>query len=85
MEKISSYLEKFSKLTLPNETIRKSIAEIIKEELREIIEIKDISINKNVAYVRGGSGLKSEIFLKKNKILQKIEEVAGKKEIIDIR
>ena len=85
MEKIGNYLEKFSKLTLPNETIRKSIAEIIKEELREIIEIKDISINKNVAYIKGGSGLKSEVFLKKNKILQKIEKITGKKEIVDIR
>ena len=85
MEKISSYLEKFKKLALPNETVRRSIAQIIQEELKEPLEIKDISVNKNIAYIRGGSVLKSEIFLKKRKILNKIEEVTGKKDILDIR
>ena len=85
MENINRYLEKFQQLTLPNEKIRKTISGVIEEELQTQIDFKDILVSNKIAYIKGGSNLKSEIFQKKEKILGKIEQYSGKKQIIDIK
>jgi hypothetical protein len=85
MQNINSYLDKFKNLAVPNESIRKDVAGIIKNEIGIDLEIKDISIKNMVAYIKGGSAVKSEIFLRKKKILEKIKEADKNNEIVDIR
>ncbi len=85
MEKINTLLERFKKITIPNEAERRSLAEIILEETKIEIEIKDISIKNYIAYIKSSGGVKSEIFIKKRKILDKLNQNKNPKIVVDIR
>lgn len=87
MENIAKFLEKFMGLAAPNEKPRRMIVEVIENLLGSKLEMKDVSIKENIAYIKGGSHLRSEIFLNKEKILEAIRERTAKDEevIIGIR
>ncbi|MDO8493302.1 MAG: hypothetical protein Q7S19_02045 [bacterium] len=72
MQKINGYLERFKRLTIPNEEVRKKLLGIIEEVVGVQIEIKDILIKNKIAHIKTGAMVKSEIFLNKRSILDRL-------------
>ncbi len=61
--------------------------EIIKSVLEDqipFVETKDVSIKEGVLKIKLTAIKKQELFLKKNKIIDKINTIAGEKIVIDI-
>ncbi len=85
MQKINDLLGKYKKLAIPNEDLRKKISDIIFEELKLEIDFKNVSIKNSIAYIKCESIERSEIFLKKKKILNKIADSRLTPKIADIR
>lgn len=85
MLKINNYLEKFKNISVPSEGVRKDVSQAIKDEIGLELEVKNISIKNMVIYVKCDSSAKSEIFLRKNKILDRLKKAKKNEEILDIR
>ncbi|MFA6797407.1 MAG: hypothetical protein WCR40_01740 [Candidatus Paceibacterota bacterium] len=76
---IAKYLEKFKVISCSRDFIRNSLAEVIKNICYIEIDPKKIDVKNYVARINEKPIVKSEIFLKKEKILKSLsEEVGGK-------
>lgn len=85
MQNISAYLEKFKKLTPPDDSLRTKIVQIISDLFEEEIKKEDVRLRNGIVFMSiKNSKLKSEIFLKKRKILEEIKKNFGEK-VRDIR
>ncbi|MBI3633907.1 MAG: hypothetical protein HY226_06510 [Candidatus Vogelbacteria bacterium] len=85
MEKISSFLDRFKNINIPDEAVRKNLSDIIGVEIGEKINFKDITIKSGIATISCGAAIKSEIFIKKTKILEVLAAKDGKHTVVDIR
>lgn len=86
MENISHFLDKFKKFGKPDILVREKTAEIIKKEIGVDIDNKKIKLRDCVIYVETHDHiLKSEIFLKKRKILSFLQDFCSDKNIKDIK
>ena len=72
MKNLSSLLEKFKNIKNPKEDKIKIATIVSKEISKEITEDK-ISITKNILSIKTDNYLKTEIFLKKEKILEELK------------
>lgn len=84
MKGISSFFDKFNNVAIKEIKKREIISFCIESVTKQKIEIKDIHIKEGVLTIRGNQSFKSEIFLKKKKILDLISE-KGNVKIVDIR
>lgn len=84
MEKLNRFFEKFQNRAVEEIGKRTIIVEIIKEYTKVDLDMKDISIQKGTIKVKANHSAKSEIFLKKEKILKKINENLPKLKINNI-
>jgi len=80
---IGKYLEKFTKLSTSRSFLRESVASSIKEVCGFDIELTKIDEKKGIVRISERPIIKSEIFLKKQKILNSLEKKIGKK-VFDI-
>ena len=86
MESISNFLEKFKKFGKPDILVREKTAEIIKKGIGIDIDNKKIKLREGVIYIETHDHLlKSEVFLKKRKILTFIQDLFKDKNIRDIK
>jgi len=86
MEKISIFLNKLKKFSRPDILTREKTAEIIEEETGFKITEKDVFIRNRTIFLKiHNSVLKNEIYLKKEKILKKIQDLSGNKNVLDIK
>ena len=74
MENISIYLKKFENLKCSDTEIKKTLAEVIKDLLKKDIDLQKISINGSKIFIEESGPIKSELFLYKNKIKERLEE-----------
>lgn len=65
--------------------MRRKLADIIEEKTNVRLNDRDIKIIGPVAYCAVESGLKNMLFLKKEDVLRRLEEVLGKTTIKDIQ
>ncbi|MFA6397867.1 MAG: hypothetical protein WDK96_03445 [Candidatus Paceibacterota bacterium] len=80
---ISKFLEKF-KIKLSSDDDRKdSILNIINETIGSCLEKGDIKIKNGVLFIKNSPQIKSEIFMKKEKILEQLS--LYKTNIFDIK
>lgn len=77
---IGKYLEKFKKFSLSRDFLRNSVSESIKEICKIEIDPKKIEVKSGIARISERPVIKTEIFLKKQKILENLK----KKKKIDI-
>jgi hypothetical protein len=75
MFNISSFLEKFKKISEDNSFIKKTVIEAILFVTGFLVEEKDIEVSGSKVKIRQSSVLKNEIFLTKEKILKKLREL----------
>ena len=80
---IGKYLEKFKKFSQSRDFLRNSVAESIKEICNIEIDPKKIEVKDGVARISERPIIKSEIFLKKTKILEILSKKTENK-IIEI-
>ena len=86
MKKIDGFLKRFEKITIPDESVRLKTAEILSSEFGEEIKKEDISVKNGIIFIKTkDASLKSDIFLKKQKIIDNINSYLGKITIRDIR
>ena len=76
-DSITSFFDRFKKITLPDESVRKTASEVLKEVIGVDIDISCISVEGSVLRIKNNSFIKSEIFLHKEKILQSLKEKLG--------
>jgi len=84
-DKLSNHLSKYRNITPPDDFTREYVSKILKKKLKISINKKQISIRNNVLYIETEPVYKNEVFLKKEKLLEAINEISKKKIIKDIR
>jgi len=82
---IKAFLERFKGITIPNESVRKFVAKIVKEKIDIEIDIKNIEYKNRVVSVNEHSAIKNEIFLNKKEILRSLRDEFGKDSPKDIK
>lgn len=76
---IAKYLEKFKVMSCSRDFLRNSLADSIKQVCHIEIDPKKIDIKAGLARINERPIVKSEIFLKKDKILKSLSEEVGEK------
>lgn len=85
MELLKQFLQKFSHLTLPDDTLKRFFIELAEKDFGLKIERSQLSVRNGVLFVNVSPTIKSELFLRKHKILLKLKETLGSKAPHDIR
>ena len=78
-------MKKFQILRLPDEFLKTELIRIVKNDFGVELCKKDITINKGMVYIDANSCVKNEIYVKKTKLIKKINEMSINKTIKDIR
>ena len=85
MKGIGQFFDKFKNSAVQEIQKRVIICDILKDETKQDIPIEKISIKNAVLTVNADQIIKSELFLKKHKILDKIKKQLPRMVITDIR
>lgn len=85
MQEIKDLLTRFKNILHTEESKKSSIIEIIKECTSVALEPKELEIKSNQIYINTKPINKSQIFLKKEEILNKLRDLPQKQIIQDIR
>ncbi|MFH1626613.1 MAG: hypothetical protein ABH971_00690 [bacterium] len=72
-------LEKFKRMSQSRDFLRNSVAEVIKEVCNIEIDLKKIEVKNYIARINEKPIIKTEIFLKKIKILENLDKKTGGK------
>ena len=73
MEHISFFLKKFENLGAKEFLAKEEVSRIIEEKFKIKIITKDISFDKGKLIIKGSRSLKSELYLRKEEIVDEIE------------
>lgn len=84
MIEIKDLLLKFNNLLFSEEVKKNSIISVINETIGLNLESKDIKIKNNIIYLNIKPIYKNEIFIKKDLIFSKLNNILGKKTPIKI-
>ncbi len=82
MFNLDKFLDKFKKIKPP---INYIIIDIIKNELNVNIKSENILIKNNIIYIKTKPIIKSEVFIKKQKILELIKNKTNNNKFKDIK
>ena len=74
MDHINKFFKKISNLTPPQRYTKRACKSVIKNLLNIDVEEDKINIKRNTIYIQESPSIKSEIFLNKKEILQKLQE-----------
>jgi len=85
MDRLSNYLSKFTRVLSSRAGVKKSVQKIIFEVLGIELEGNTILIKETVIYIKATPPIKAELFLRKKKIIERLNTTLGKKVITDIR
>lgn len=85
MKGISHFFDKIKNSAIQEIQKRTAISDIIKQVIGQTIPIESISINNGVLKITASQVLKSEIYIKKKLILNKISLQLPTIKIIDIK
>ena len=85
MELIKGYLQKIAQLSLPDDSLKRLLLEILAEDLKIKLDRRQLKIRQGVVTIEASPLIKSEIFIAKTKIITKLKTVLGPKAPIDLR
>jgi len=74
MKTINSFLKRFEKIKVPNDSVRKEFKKIILKRFSFELSFRKIKVQNNKIYFSAPAVLKNEIFLHKKEILEKINK-----------
>jgi hypothetical protein len=72
MDGIKLYLERFKNLLPPDDQLKTLLVEIIKEECGVSLEKKSITVSRWSVFVKAPAAAKSEIYLHREQILERL-------------
>lgn len=79
MNQISFFLEKFKNIELQGVLVREALILAVKEECGILLPESAVSLKNGTLIVRAHPAAKSELFMKKERILARVERILGKK------
>lgn len=82
---IKKYLEKFKVLVSKREDVYLLISDVIFENIKKRIEVKNINIKGVFLYLSVSPLVKSEILIKKKEILDTLNSKIENRKILDIK
>ncbi|MES2087941.1 MAG: hypothetical protein V4467_03020 [Patescibacteria group bacterium] len=85
MEKISFFLEKFKTLGLGDILTKRLFAEQVEKVLNIKLNKDDVSLRDGVIYVKAHPVLKSELYMKKQLVIDELSKVLGSVKITGLR
>lgn len=85
MKGIGEFLKRFADFTPPVKSIQRAVAAAIRETFKVEVSENDVSVRDNVAFIAASGALKSEIVLRREELLKRLEETHGKPLVRDIR
>ena len=71
---ISIFLQKFENLGLKEFLVKEEVSKIIEKICSVKVSTKDIDYNRGKLTIKGSRSLKSELFMKKEEIIEEIEK-----------
>ena len=77
MEAIKLHLEKFRRLSPPDDELKTLLLTAIKEELGATLDKKAISFQGLTVFLRAPAALKAEIYLHQEAILERLHHLAS--------
>lgn len=85
MFKISDYLDKFTSALSDGRALKDSIVKVIYTVCGVNLDLKTVDVRDGAVYINATPIIKNEIFLKKQRILDKLEIELGSRKITEIR
>ena len=85
MFNIGSFFEKFNNAALKEIKRRDIVVRAIEKCVGAVVDVKDISFNDKIIQIKGGPGLKNQIFIKKEAILSIIRAELPGTIVTDLR
>ena len=85
MELLKHFLNRFSNLTLPDNSLKRIFIEILATDYKIEIKRDWLNVKQKVLIINTSPIIKSEIFMNKHKILTKLNNLLGSKAPHDIR
>lgn len=82
---LTTFLERFKKLRPPDETVRLAVIALMGEYCKGDVSLAEVTVKNGTVFVVADPALKSELFLKKRKILGELAKQLGDKAPKDIR
>jgi hypothetical protein len=79
MQKLEFLLDRYRHITVPDDTVRTEFVRVVKNILDVEIDKGDVSVRKGVLYVKACPALKSELFMRQNKIMDEMKVLLEKK------
>lgn len=85
MNPIHILLQKWKQSVPLGHNVRKVLPDIIKKHTKAEVASENISIHHAVVFIKASSMVKTEIFIKKTKILEDLSTILGEKTPRDIK
>ncbi len=85
MYNIASFLEKFKNVGLKERLAREVIAQIVSEECGVPVSINDVQYKNAIATLKIPLSIKSQVFIKKGRILKRCKEELAGTVVLDVR
>ncbi len=85
MNTFSSLLGRFKHIRPPDESVRLRVVALLNEYCSGDVDIAAVTVKNGTIYVSGEPALKSELFLKRRKIMDILSQEFGDKKPQDIR
>lgn len=82
---IISFLDKFKKLIYQKEETKEIITKTIGDEIHHPIEKQSVKIKEGYIYIESSPILRSEIFIHKKQILEKLKNILPSNNFLDIK
>ncbi len=82
---ISQYLEKISKVYNQNISLREAVVGSLKDLVKIELSDKDLILKNGILNIKTNPVIKTEIFIKKKRIIEEINKRLGEKKVFDIR
>lgn len=84
LDPLNSFFSRFKNITLPDESVRKSVCGFILQKIGVEVSFKDISIKNGIIHINTKPTIKNEVFMRKKELLLFVKKET-KKEFFDVR
>lgn len=85
MEPLALYLEKFKKFAPPESAARQAVIDCVEELTGETLTLESVQVRSGTVFIAAHPATKTELFLRKEEILQCIKGKFLKAQVKDVR
>ncbi len=85
MEPIKGYLQKIARISLPDDTLKRLLIEILATNFNIVLERRHIKVRQGVIIIEASPLVKSEIYIHQSEILAQLKTILGPKAPTEIR